>query len=80
MPDGICQRLMLVPCSPLWLTWEDDGGLVAFNPVEGGEELEVVDLHPLVIILVIALELSRSELLEQISQRRRGWRLDWALR
>ena len=71
---------MLALCSPFALTWEDDGGLVAFNPVEGGEELEVVDLHSLGTALIIAFELSWSQLFEQVSQWRRGWRLDWALR
>jgi len=54
--------------------------VIAFNPVEGGEELDVVDLHPLGTVLIVAFELSWSQLLKQVSQWRRGRCLDWALR
>jgi hypothetical protein len=56
---------MLAFCSPFWLTREDDRGDIAFNPIIRGEEFDVVDLHSLGSILIVALELFRSKLLEQ---------------
>lgn len=58
---------MLVLCFPFGLTWEDDRGVIAFNPVVRGEELGIVDLHSLGGILLVTLELLRSKLLEQVS-------------
>jgi hypothetical protein len=55
---------MLAFCPHFWLTWEDNRGDLALKPVERGEQFDVVDLHPLGSILIVALELFWSKLLE----------------